>query len=164
MGGEDQPQDEWDDPTEITQDLAPPPSARPVAGEPAFALSVEDDEADSSIQDDEGDSLVELGEDDLIMLEDMDEAPLGALRDLSNGNSYLLVEERTVLGGDGTIPVRGSVLERAAEIVQVDEGYQLRRLARREVLKVNGRAVDVRHLEPGDHIEVARANFQYTLA
>jgi hypothetical protein len=164
MGGEDQTQDEWDDPTEITQDLAPPPSARPVVDEPAFALAIEDDEADSQLRDPEGDSLIELGEGDLIMLEDLEEAPLGALRDLSNGSSFLLVEERTVLGGDGTVPVKGSVLERAAEIVQVDEGYQLRRLARREVLKVNGRAVDVRYLEPGDHIDVAKASFLFTLA
>ncbi len=158
------PEEDWEAPTDITEDVpnATAKAEPPEAGFSAFSLEIEeeDDEAESV-------SLIELGADDLVMLDDiveLDELPLCALRDLGSGKSFLLVEDQTVLGGSGSVPVKGSVLESAAEIVATDTGHTLRNIARRTVVKFDGHPVAEHTLQPGDRFEVAKSSFIYELA
>lgn len=87
----------------------------------------------------------------------------GALHAEGSDERWRLGHERHVLGGEGGIPVAGSVLERAAEITWTGSGHHLRRMARRDLLRVNGEPVSERMLAPGDVVDVARARFVYTL-
>jgi pSer/pThr/pTyr-binding forkhead associated (FHA) protein len=87
----------------------------------------------------------------------------GALRSTDGEAHWRLGHERHVLGGEGGIPVEGSVLERAAEISWTGSGHLLRKMARRDLLRVNGEPVTERMLTPGDEIQVARATFTYAL-
>jgi hypothetical protein len=86
------------------------------------------------------------------------------LRSRDSEARWHLGHDPHVLGGDGDIPVAGSVLEKAAEILWTGVAHQLRRLGRRDNVHVNGEPVEECLLMPGDRIQVAREHFAYELA
>jgi hypothetical protein len=144
-------EDDWDEATEITQIEGRQP-APPSPPGPGFEMEIEDEEI--------SEELLEIAFEDLELL---DPEATFSLQARDREERWPLLEDRCFLGGQAGIPVVGSVLERAAEISWTSEGHILRSMGRRGRLRVNGRPMDERLLEPGDLIELARDAFVYEI-
>jgi hypothetical protein len=153
-----QDQDDWDDWDENTE-ITPLAGRAAAAPQPGFDMVIEDDEDDLE-------ELMDLPPDALVALDEIDEPgdPTRAtLHARDRDERWRLGPDLQVLGGDGGIPVAGSVLERCAEISWTERGHLLRKRSRRGEILVNGEPVSEHLLQPGDLLELARDAFVYVL-